>query len=267
MYYIDYHTHSDCSCDGHVPMRRMAEAASASGLSELCLTDHCDMLTIDGERSLSYDWSRVLAQREELLPLYGEKLALPMGLELGMSHIDVDAAHRILAQPGLDFVIGSVHNRSEAAGGQDFFCGNYKTPDECHEALDNYFTSMETLAPLNTYDALGHIIYPLRYMVARDGQTVSLGRYLGRIRGILRTVVESGHGIELNSWNGKTVDDWLPVLKLYKECGGEIITVGSDAHVPESVGKGISQVYDLLRDTGFRYITVYRARRPLFIKL
>lgn len=267
MYYTDYHTHSSCSFDGRMPMRDMAAAAVASGLSELCLTDHCDLMNERGGRRFTYDWSPVLAQREEMLRLFGERLKLPMGLELSMSHVDGDAAHRILSQPGLDFVIGSIHNHSEDDGGTDFFCGHYTDPGICYRALDDYFASMETLAPLDTYDVLGHIIYPLRYMTARDGQPVSLDRYTDRIRGILRSAVEHGHGIEMNTWTGKTLEDWLPVLELYKECGGEIITTGSDAHVPGGVGKGIPEIYDLLLHAGFRYVTVYRARKPEFVKI
>lgn len=267
MYYTDYHSHSSCSADGHVPMRDMAAAAVERGLSELCLTDHCDLLELEGGMNLTYDWSHVLEQRTEMLLLFGERLQLPMGLELGMSQVDPEAARKILSQPGLDFVIGSIHNHRPAAGGVDFYLGKYTSPEICYEALDDYFSSMEILAPLDTYDVLGHLIYPLRYMTARDGQQISLDRYTDRIRAILRTAVEHGHGIELNTWTGKTLTDWIPFLKLYKDCGGEIITTGSDAHIPNGVGRGIREAYGILLDAGFRYVAVYRSRKPQFIKL
>lgn len=267
MYYTDYHSHSSCSADGYVPMRDMAAAALESGLSELCLTDHCDLLELEGGLNLTYDWNPVLEQRAEMLRLFDDRLQLPMGLELGMSQVDPEAARRILSQPGLDFVIGSIHNHCPAKGGVDFYLGKYTSPEICYEALDDYFASMELLAPLDTYDVLGHLIYPLRYMTARDGQLVCLDRYTERIRMILRAAVESGHGIEFNTWTGKTLSDWIPFLKLYKECGGEIITTGSDAHIPDGVGKGIREAYGLLSESGFRYVTTYRSRKPQFIKI
>ena len=267
MYYTDYHSHSSCSDDGYVPMRDMAAAALECGLSELCLTDHCDLMGLEGELNLTYDWSPVLKQRAEMLRFFGEKLQLPLGLELGMSQVDPEAARKILSQLGLDFVIGSIHNHCPAKGGVDFYVGNYTSPEICHEALDDYFTSMALLAPLDTYDVLGHLIYPLRYMTVRDGQQISLDRYTDRIRAILRTAVEHGHGLELNTWTGKTLTDWVPYLKLYRDCGGEIVTTGSDAHIPGGVGKGIAQAYGLLSELGFRYISVYRARKPQFIKI
>ncbi len=267
MYYCDYHAHSNCSFDGRAPMTDMARAAVSAGLSEFCLTDHCDLLNERGERCLSYDWEPVLRQRRELLERYGYQLVLPMGLELSMSHAFPDSAREILSQPELDFVIGSIHNHNEADGGQDYYYGHYTDPETCHAALDDYFSSMEALAPLDTYDVLGHITYPLRYMNVKFGQNITLDRYWDRLRLILRTAAENGRGIELNSWTGRSIDEWLPVLELYKQCGGEIVTVGSDAHVPEGVGKGIIQLYDLLRYAGFRYVSVYRSRKPDFIKL
>ena len=53
--------------------------------------------------------------------------------------------------------------------------------------------------------------------------------------------------------------------KLY--CGGEIITVGSDAHSPEGVGAGIPEACRLIADTGFRYIATYSGHKPEFHKL
>lgn len=57
------------------------------------------------------------------------------------------------------------------------------------------------------------------------------------------------------------------LLELYRDCGGELITLGSDAHRPEDVGKGIAQAQELLRTVGFRYFTVYHRRTPQFIRL
>ena len=166
----------------------------------------------------------------------------------------------------LDFVIGSVHNRSLAAGGDDFYYGDYHSPGACYQALDDYVSSLERLASAGAYDVLGHIIYPLRYM-ARGCPEVSMDRYADRIRVALAIAIASGRGMELNTYNGRTLAEWRPWLALYRELGGEILTVGSDAHVPENVGQGVPEAYDLIRAAGFRYIAVYEGRKPRFVKL
>lgn len=109
---------------------------------------------------------------------------------------------------------------------------------------------------------MGHIIYPLRYMQKIPGHPVTLERYQDRLRALLTGVAQAGRAIEVNTWCGRTVTQWQPLLELYRDCGGELITLGSDAHRPEDVGKGIAQAQELLRTVGFRYFTVYHRRTP-----
>ena len=240
MFLADYHTHTLVSPDSQASIYDMAAAASAAGLRELCITDHCDLLSLEGDRQLTFDWEPSLAQFDEAEFFADPNLVLRLGLELGSAHVCPEAARNILDRPGLDFVIGSLHNRSEAAGGGDYYCVEYSSPQVCRDILDDYFTNMEALVRLpDCYDVLGHIIYPLRYMV-RDGQSVSLEHCYGRLRAIFRAAVESGRGIEFNTWCGRTVEEWRPVLA--DACG-------------------------LLRDMGFRYLTTYKGRKPAFVKL
>lgn len=265
---FDSHTHSSCSPDGSVPMIQMAQGAAAAGMNGLCITDHCDFLGLDGTRcETGYDWIPVMAQWQEMNAAYGTRLKLALGLEFGMGYLDPQMARQILALPELDFVIGAVHNLSEEAGGQDFFMLSYDTEEDCYQALDNYVVSMEELSKSPFYDVLAHIIYPLRYMTGRYAQPISMYRYTDQIRSMLRYAAESGRGMEVNTWKGKTLAEWIPILKLYRDCGGEIVTVGSDAHAPDPVGAGIRDAYVMLADLGFRYVARYVRRTPEFIKL
>ena len=264
MYIIDYHTHSHLSPDADFPLEEMAAAAVAAGLDELCITDHYDTLTLDGQRAAPYDWTPAEEQFLRVQESFRGKLTLRLGIEFGSGHLD-DAALQAAPQT-LDFVIGSPHNRSEALGGADFYCGPYDNYPVCRATLDDYFASMALLAPLPVYDVLGHVIYPLRYMV-RDGQDVSLAPWMDRIGAIFKTTIQSGRGIEVNTYNGRTLSEWKPVLELYRSLGGEIVTTGSDAHFPENVAKGIREATALLKDCGFRYLTTYHARKPQFVKL
>lgn len=268
MFLADSHTHSSCSPDGTVPMIRMAQGAVQAGLSCLCLTDHCDFLSLDGrEKTPCYDWAPVLQQWQEMRSEYGKQLDLPLGLEFGMGFLAPEAAKTIVSLPELDFIIGAVHNLSEEKGGKDFYFLPYDTEGDCYHALDDYFQSMLALAHSECYDVLGHIIYPLRYMKGHYKAPISLHRYTDQLRELLRLAVESGRGIEVNTWKGQTLREWIPILKLYKQCHGEIVTVGSDAHAPEPVGAGIQEAYQMLAELGFRYVASYHQRKPEFIKL
>ena len=269
MYLIDYHTHTELSPDSSALLMDNAKAAIAAGLSELCITDHFDLLDEHGvrRRASQLDWGTRQAQLQAVRSATEGKLILRLGIEFGSAQVDrADAVH-VLSQPELDFVIGSIHNLSLAAGGTDLYYTNYTSPDLCYQALDDYFSSMMHLVEADCYDVLAHIIYPTRYMSVRDGQKVNLSRYFDQIEVILRGAIQRGRGIELNTWSGRTLEEWRPILERFKAQGGEYITVGSDSHVPGSIGRGIPQAYDLLRDVGLRYVTTYEKRRPIQVKL
>lgn len=263
MYLADCHTHTHLSPDSEAAAIDMAKAAQAAGLSELCFTDHVDFLDFDGNRCGFDGWDAYLRQFQALsLP----GVTLRLGVELGEAWEDPALAREVVSHPAVDFVIGSVHNLSSNHGGVDFYFIHYETEADCHRVLSAYFDCMEALAAMDCYDVLGHIIYPLRYMNRRDGNHVTLERYLPQLRRIFSTVTAKGKGIEVNTCRGETGDDWREVLALYKDCGGRIVTLGSDAHAPADVGKGIPQAAALLKELGFD-LAVYEKRKASFITL
>jgi len=91
------------------------------------------------------------------------------------------------------------------------------------------------------------------------------------IKKILKYIIERGKGIEVNTaCMGMLMEEImpdLPILELYRELGGSIITVGSDAHTPDRVGYGFEQVRKKLLKAGFTQITVYEKRVPRQIDL
>ena len=267
MFLTDYHTHSLCSPESSAPLTAMAQAARDAGMDELCLTDHCDLLSADGKLDLSFRWAPIEKQLALTRPVFAGILPINMGLELGEAWEDPAAAAKLVSRPELDFVIGSVHNRGRASGGIDFYYVNYNSEETCYAALDDYFSCMEALAELDCYDVLGHVIYPLRYMNERDGNHVTLDRYWDRIREIFRRVIAKGKGIEVNTCRGRNIADWRPVLALYRDCGGTLITLGSDAHRPNDVGLGIRAAAELVKEMGFGSIAVYERRQPRLIRL
>lgn len=268
MYLTDYHSHTRCSMDSQADLGEEAAQALAVGLSELCTTDHCDLIDEAGQRTYDLDWAPILEQYAQVREAYQDRLKLKLGLELGSAPTDPACARKILAGAPLDFVIGSIHNMDLEAGGIDFYFLEYRTQEDCYRALDNYFASMERLTGLpDCFDVLGHVIYPLRYMEKVPGEPITLERYWEQLRSIFTAAAAAGRGIELNTYCGRTLEPWAPILKLYRECGGEIVTLGSDAHSPVSIGKGIREGQELLKAAGFRYQAVYLRRIPQFIRL
>lgn len=267
MYRSDYHLHTLISSDSPATLAQQAQAALKAGLNELCVTDHWNLLDQQGN-SLSHtrDWSDSIAQIQQARELFDDQLEIRLGIEVGNGEIDPAGICEGFAQAGdaLDFIIGSLHNMSLGSGG----LGIYSAAHQCRQIeegialLDDYMNTLTALATTDTFDIIGHVIYPLRYLPQQWQLTLS--PYEEQLRSLFYTLVRSGRGIELNTSQGNTIAEWTDVLKLYRDCGGEILTLGSDAHRPEWIGAGFSDAYALLKSLGFRWVCTYRSRKPVF---
>lgn len=268
MTFVNYHSHSNCSPDGHAIMSEMAAAAVRAGIAELCVTDHCDMLNLNGDFNDGFDWAPILDQHARAMRDWGGQVCLPLGIELGGAVHQLELAGKILSLSALDFAIGSIHNPGRAP---DIYYTEFPDEAGCYRVLDAYMEEMLALASSGLYDVLGHLTYPLRYMNGRDGNSVCFDRYHDALREVFRVVIEKGRGIELNTsgyrFPGGAAMPPLDILRLYRKCGGEIITIGSDAHRPEHIVTGLDIGYGLLRQAGFEYVAVYRRRKPAFIEI
>ena len=84
------------------------------------------------------------------------------------------------------------------------------------------------------------------------------------LESILKTLIETGKGLEVNTKGIDSTGDTLPsdsILRRYHELGGEVITLGSDAHVPERVGDAIEKTAERLKAIGFKYYSSFTLRK------
>lgn len=96
-------------------------------------------------------------------------------------------------------------------------------------------------------------------------------RYSEIIDEILITLIRSGKSLEINTAGlrqpiGVTSPD-ESIVRRYKQLGGEMITVGSDAHFAEHLGAGIEQGYELALRCGFDKIALYQNRTPTLVPI
>lgn len=266
---VNYHCHSICSMDCDVPMAVMAQAAYDSGVRQVCFTDHCDAVDEHGVFAPDgFSWAEEEAQFTLAKQAMDGKLDLRLGVELGGAIEYPDYARQVLSHPHIDFVIGSAHN---PIGQRDYYFQRYDSREQCLSMISDYLDQLIALSKTDYYDVIGHITYPLRYMRVRDGIDVDFRSHDERVRELLRSVIEHGRGIELNtSGYVNCGGEPMPpdyILRQYRDLGGEIITIGTDAHNPENMALHLEDGLALLRAVGFRYLTVFQNRKPEFIPL
>ena len=273
MFLTDYHIHSKCSSDGYQTMLEMARASYDRGVRTLCFTDHCDMDNFEtGEPD-----SSCFDNRDSILDMYRQTIAqkpdnmeIFLGLELGEGNHNPEKAACIAAIPELDFVLGSLHNLRNTP---DFYVYPCSSEAECRLLINRYLDELIELSKLDFFDVMAHIGYTVRYMRRKGFNVwVSAEEYPEKIRTLLKCLIERGKGIEINcaGFRDNIVGGPVPtidVLRLYRELGGEIITVGSDAHKLQHAGVGLKEGFDILSDLGYKYVTVFEKRKPRFEKI
>lgn len=267
----DCHLHSSYSGDSDTPMEDMIRQGIAQGLTTMCFTEHNDfdypespdtpagMFLLDTDPYL-YDLARLKEK-------YGSRIRLLFGVELGLQPEALRKNAVYAKAYDFDFIIASSHvcHRRDPYY-PDFYEGR---PEE--EAYREYFESiLENIKKFSNFDVYGHLDYVVRYGPGRD-LNYSYEQYRDILDEILRTLLDQGKGIELNTGGIKSgMKDFHPcrgVLKRYRELGGEIITVGSDSHDTQHIGDSFDRAAEVLKECGFRYYTVFEKRVPGFQKI
>ena len=258
----DLHTHSSFSTDSDEPLFEMAKSAIQKGLTTLCLTEHMDFDYPTGEFQLE-----VRSYRDELLRVRGEfsgRLDILFGVELGLLDYLSDTLYEFISKWDFDFVIGSAHQ----IDGYDPYYPEYFEKYGGKNGILRFFEGMlASVKNFDDYDVLGHIDYIVRYSPEQSYDPFDFREVLDEI---LKTVISKGKGIEINTKGLDSLGYVHPnmwILKRYKELGGEIVTVGSDAHDGSRIAADFDLAEQALKSAGFERYTIFRNRKPGFVTL
>lgn len=263
----DMHMHCHFSGDSEASPTAMAQRAIDIGLQGICFTDHLD---IDYKETPGLFDLDIPSYQREILSVkdtFADKLDIGWGIELGLQPYLSERNNTIIKENNFDFVIGSTHVVKQV----DIYYPAYyegRTEDDCYR---EYFEETLKNAQSNVdFDVYGHLDYIVRYGPNKN-KYYSYKKFADIIDEILRTLIEKGKGIELNTAGFKYglghAHPTMDTLKRYKELGGEIITLGSDGHAPEQIAWDFEKVPEILKKAGFEYFTIFKNRKAEFLKL
>ena len=262
---FDYHVHTNHSNDCTFEMESYILPAIEKGLKGICFTDHVDIDYPGSSIQFDIDYSKYTDEIKKLKAKYLDKLEILTGIEFGMQPHILEQDQSFFQNKSFDYILGSIH----AANKKELYGGDFTLLKSDHLGVIDYFNDMIfCVKNFNNYNNLGHIDAIARY-VKKGSFTAS--KYMEYIEEVLRIVIQKGKGIELNT-SGKrySLSHFHPepsIIKLYKQLGGEIITLGSDSHNPNTLADGFEEASYLLQSFGFKYNTIFRNGKPEFIKL
>lgn len=260
---FDFHMHSTVSFDGQDSPERMVQAAVDQGLKEICFTDHIDddpMGLVTNQRFTAEDYARAYDS------LSAPGLKIRRGMEYGLLADNQHLLQACAEMRDFDYIIGSIHY----ADGLDIYLQPYwegKTVWEAeHRCLVN---TLECVRNHDNFDVLGHLTYVSKARANPVHRPVPYEEHREVVDEILKTLAEKGKGMELNTSGMDRCGDWLPpliYLKRFQELGGQIVTIGSDAHTWDRVGQYTREACKLIGQV-FGYVCTFEGRKPIFHKL
>lgn len=280
----DYHVHTAFSDDSNYDMEQVIQDAVKLNIGELCFTDHVDygikkdwdepgemIYRIGGSGEpkkmalANVDYPKYYETITKLQSKYKDQITIKLELEFGMQRHTIHKYDSLFKRYPFDFIILSVHQVND----QEFWTNDFQKGKTQDEYIMEYYNEILYLVKhYKNYSVLGHLDLINRY----DSQ----GPYpFEKIKPILTeiftTVISDGKGIEINTSSHRYgLSDLTPskdILKLYKELGGTIITIGSDSHKPEHLGAYINETQTVLKELGFSSFCTYDKMKPIYHKL
>lgn len=275
---IDIHTHSNLSPDASDEPMDMAERACELGVKHFALTDHIELDEFnDGE----WDYWEAIGKSkptfERLRAAYDGKMNVYYGAEIGQAMYNLHTTEKILAEHDYDFVLGSVHRTVH----YEHMSRIPDTEFDRKRVLTEYFEEMLNLVEWGKFCSLAHITFLMRFvnidtpsgLVTDKAKRCAAAFEVCKpiIDEILGIIVKKDIALEVNSSGyrrglGESMAGG-EFVKRYRELGGRLITVGSDAHMTFDIARDIPECYKMLRELGFNEVCVFEKREPVFIKI
>lgn len=263
MYKSDSHVHSNFSGDSMEKLENIIERAIELEMDEITITDHLD-LDFPGEVNIfELDFNDYIQTLKKLKKIYKNNIKIKIGIEIGLQPHLKDAYQEIFASKDIDFIIGSSHCVNKMDVADKKFFKNY-TKDEAHRLyFEEVLKNIDLFPEISVY---GHLDFINRYGrdIYDDYKKINFQKHKDIIDEILKKLIEKKIGLEINTSAMRYgLRDFHPcreILSRYKELGGEIITIGSDAHRALDIRRDFNKAIEELKNIGFEKFCVFEKK-------
>ncbi len=269
--FADYHVHTHFSDDSSYFMEKVIQDSINMGMDEICITDHVDygikndyedeVPTIFryGTPLLNVDYETYYKEIQRLRRVYPQ-FPIKLGLEFGIQRHTIENYNKLFNRYPFDFILLSIHQ----VNNKEFWNNDFQNESENY-IKEYYEELLYVVKHYKNYSVLAHMDMITRYDIKN---IYSFEEVKPIIIEILKQVINDGKGIEFNtSYHRYKLNDTTPsieILKLYKELGGTIITIGSDSHKEEHLGAYYNEAIHTLKQLGFKSICTFNKMKPIY---
>lgn len=229
---FDSHMHTLFSTDSKMKIDEAVAKGRELNIG-ITITEHMD-IAYPGPLSFLFDVEQYF---NDYRKYRSDKVLL--GIEIGMREDCLKENCQLVESYPFDYVIGSVH----VVDNIDIYTAEFYQGRDKREVYEQYFQAMkECVSCYNGIHSLGHIDYIARYARFADLE-IYYGEFSDCITEVLEILAHKGKALEINTRrlvNKEAVEIILPIYKRFYEVGGRIVTIGSDAHSAQDVGRGLA---------------------------
>lgn len=261
---VDYHLHTVFSRHAVGTVDQYVSRAEELGIEEVCFTEHISRqyMTEEIQNRLAEPWMREheLPDYFELLRAAAAKTSISVLWGLEADYIDTceEALRDLLESLPLDFVLGTIH-----------FLPAYEMrylsdiEDEPAVFLLNYFSYAKQAVESGLFDSIAHLNLGWHTVPWPKGKDEI------KVEEALAEVVSATRAqdmcLEINTraFNFEgfgTPEAYHRFLRLIADYDVSV-TLGSDAHRPEEVGRNYSEALRYLNHYGINQVATFRKRR------
>lgn len=253
---FDSHMHSKFSTDSIMKIEDAINTAKERNLG-IIITDHMDLaypVKEDFKFNIPSYFNEYEKYRGDILKL---------GIEIGLTEDTLLENEAIPKNYDFDFVLGSIH----AVNNLDIYVDYINQGYDKYTFFKYYFENMLTCVKLyNNFDSLSHIDYPCRYCKFENKEII-IEDFKDIIAEIFKTLINKNKALELNTSRlhiKEAQNSLINIYKLYKDLGGKYITLGSDAHIQNSIGKNFDLAFSFLESLNLQGVYFNKRNIELF---
>lgn len=256
---IDYHLHGDFCGHGTGDLRDYVLHALKKGIREIGFSAHLPKVTNPDpyHAMLEEDLPRYVEKVSSLAEEYRNDIVIKLGIEADYFKGYEKETNKLVESYPFDYVIGSLHFLGSWHFTSRAGLPRYKEEDP-DEAFPAYFDMLEEMILTGIFDIVGH---PDALKRRFFNPTIPLEPYYERIA---RAIREADMAAEVNSAGlrrdaGSIYPSREFLNVLIRE--GVPLTLGSDAHAPEDVGRDLDAALEAVVDAGGKELAIFNRRK------
>jgi histidinol-phosphatase (PHP family) len=238
----------------------MVLAAIEKGLDEIGFSDHICLKPVVWSMRL-VDIPVMVSQILDLKEKYADQINVRLGMEIDYLPGHENEIEEIIKSVPVDYVIGSIHFIGDWNFDTDQSLYGKWSNDELYE---KYFSLVQQAAQSGLFDIIGHIDIIKKFRVYPESNQDKL------FEDTIKIVKEHNVVVELNTGGlDRPCAEFTPSLKLLEMCYEHHVpvTLSSDSHRAEHIGRHYETAIELLRHVGYNEFVGFNKRIRRTIRL